>query len=608
VWYVAFVWNAQSATECEASAILQKRLTERETKWHAVIRVAGLSVYTTCGTARSAERIYHLPHETGVLIGRLFTHAPNAETYPSPDRVSARSAAAILQSHGRALIRDYWGAYIAFIRDAHRSAVFVLRDPTGAIPCSVMHLSGIQVYFRRLQDCAAFAPFALSLNHRYLIARLAYWVACRRDSGLNEVSMVLASECIEHRGEKTTRQFYWNPLDVARTDIFDSFERASAETRRCVRACVHSWANHFESVLHNTSGGLDSTIVLACLASASSRIGVTCLCQFGRSLSSDERFYARLAARTLQYPLLELPAIVHWDFEPPLTAAPCPVPYPWLGMREQSALHAQIARRYGASALFSGHGGDELFFHTAGVPSSADFLYLHGFTPKWFTAIRNDVLVERRSFWNVTRAAGLYGSSRKRWGAREMYAGISQPLIPSPVMREALDDPDLLHPWFRESVDVPPAKLEQAFLIILHTARIMNPIIAADAPLEIAPLLSQPVMEVCLRTPTYLCRRSGRDRAVARHAFSTDLPAEIAQRRSKGMGDDTTRRALVAQRMQIRDYLLGGFLAQHRYVDCEGISRLLAGEPTQSAAHFNHLLDFLTIESWARYWAEHRWP
>src|SRR3546814_15687375 len=51
---------------------------------------------------------------------------------------------------------------------------------------------------------------------------------------------------------------------------------------------------------------------------------------------------------------------------------------------------------------------------------------------------------------------------------------------------------------------------------------------------QITPLLSQPIVELCLSIPTWQWVRGGRDRAVARAAVADLLPALIAQRRTKG--------------------------------------------------------------------------
>src|SRR3546814_984119 len=53
----------------------------------------------------------------------------------------------------------------------------------------------------------------------------------------------------------------------------------------------------------------------------------------------------------------------------------------------------------------------------------------------------------------------------------------------------------------------------------------------ADAPPQIVPLLSQPVVELCLSIPTWQWVHGGRDRAVARAAFAGILPDLLVERK-----------------------------------------------------------------------------
>ena len=83
-----------------------------------------------------------------------------------------------------------------------------------------------------------------------------------------------------------------------------------------------------------------------------------------------------------------------------------------------------------------------------------------------------------------------------------------------------------------------------------------------DYPERTLPLLSQPLVELCLRIPTYVLIRSGRDRALARRAFANDLPAEIIARYAKGRADHHSRNILDANLAFVRELLLDGALVQ----------------------------------------------
>src|SRR3546814_5705921 len=59
-------------------------------------------------------------------------------------------------------------------------------------------------------------------------------------------------------------------------------------------------------------------------------------------------------------------------------------------------------------------------------------------------------------------------------------------------------------------------------------------------PPVIPALLAQPIVETCLRIPTWDWCRGGINRAIAREAFSTALPARVIARRSKSGPESLT--------------------------------------------------------------------
>jgi asparagine synthase (glutamine-hydrolysing) len=79
-------------------------------------------------------------------------------------------------------------------------------------------------------------------------------------------------------------------------------------------ACVQAWATCYRGILHNLSGGLDSSIGLSCLTSAPNVPPLTCLHYFASGPNEDERPYARLMARHAGVELVEChadPAAIH---------------------------------------------------------------------------------------------------------------------------------------------------------------------------------------------------------------------------------------------------------------------------------------------------------
>jgi len=118
------------------------------------------------------------------------------------------------------------------------------------------------------------------------------------------------------------------------------------------------------------------------------------------------------------------------------------------------------------------------------------------------------------------------------------------------------------------------------------------------------PLLSQPVIEHCLSIPVDLLIQGGRDRALARRAFSRDLPNQIAERRSKGELGAHYSLAFSAALPAIREYLLDGRLVKHDLLLRRPLEAAL--ESSALAEHGGHLMlaRAMAIEAWTRHWGQ----
>jgi asparagine synthase (glutamine-hydrolysing) len=157
------------------------------------------------------------------------------------------------------------------------------------------------------------------------------------------------------------------------------------------------------------------------------------------------------------------------------------------------------------------------------------------------------------------------------------------------------------HPWLDPPDDCLPGKHA-------HVATIVR----AHAYLEchdrrwafasVHPLLSQPILELALATPSWAACEDGVDRARARRAFATDLPTVIAQRRLKGGPDGFALKLLRTQLPAIRERLLDGRLVGERLVDRQALERALTEQSLMHGRDYTRLLQFLDTEAWADHW------
>ena len=112
------------------------------------------------------------------------------------------------------------------------------------------------------------------------------------------------------------------------------------------------------------------------------------------------------------------------------------------------------------------------------------------------------------------------------------------------------------------------------------------------------PLTSQPVVETCLRIPSYVLLADGVSRGLARRAFRDFLPAQVLRRTVKGV----TRgfwHAVVRRNMGfIRAYLLDGVLVRQGLLDRRKLESYLVDDQPCLTVGADQLMDYLACEEW----------
>jgi asparagine synthase (glutamine-hydrolysing) len=123
-----------------------------------------------------------------------------------------------------------------------------------------------------------------------------------------------------------------------------------------------------------------------------------------------------------------------------------------------------------------------------------------------------------------------------------------------------------------------------------------------DTPAQINPLLSQPIVEACLKIPTWEWVRGGRDRSVARRAFARDLPTAVIQRRSKGGPDSFAFDIIDQNRRLLSERLVNGELRRFKLIDPVAIHAALDPDRPIDPMQYLRLSGLAEAEAWVRHW------
>lgn len=259
------------------------------------------------------------------------------------------------------------------------------------------------------------------------------------------------------------------------------------------------------------SGGLDSSIIAACPAQAKAKF--SCINFATRSRDGDERDYARDVARRFGLKLIKVGEPPEAGLEEPPRRSFRPLVNPLLEPVERAL--AEAADGHGARLLIDGGGGDNLFCSINSAAPLIDVL-MTGSLKLTGRTIGNVAERADCTVWEVVRAAGRRLLRRRRvWKEDRSF------LLQGAMLRTS--EP---HPWL-QGLAVPPGKREHVEALV-HVQHFLD---RSGSSIDLLhPLLAHPLLELCLRIPSWLWVGGGRDRAVARDAFEGLVPSSVLQR------------------------------------------------------------------------------
>jgi asparagine synthase (glutamine-hydrolysing) len=609
--YLVLIWDSQDAAAAADARQLSERLAREQSEWFKVVDEAGLAAFhadagglgaTARNQLTSCESRVLSGRRKGVIFGRLFRRGSELVSHAAGEPIDATESERMCDSGGVHLIENYWGRYVAVLREGANQKVHVIRDPSGGLPCFITSHLRVTFVFSDIEFCLKLGLPKFEVNWKFIASMLPYSSLQIRETGLDRVSELQPGERASFNGRGVEYTLLWRPDEIARRGRILDPAQATAAVRETVKETVHAWASLHRSVTHNLSGGLDSSIVLGCLKSAPTEPRVTCIHYFAPFGNEDERRYARLVAGHMQTELIECE----------LDGADVPLgrlmdirlaPKPWFYIYDlvHSPIEARIQADRAATGAFSGAGGDGLFVQARADLAVVDYFRHHGVRPGALGVALAAARINRASIWRI-----LYEGLRLHWKrpSREVLSafGGRRSVIPPAVYERARADLTLLPPWIWEAKELTPG-LTWQILCLSIPAQFYESFGGATAIERTPVLMSQPVMEACLRIPTYVWIDGGRDRSIARRAFADMLPAAVIRRTQKGLADRYNRRMLDENVAFLREMLLEGMLVREGLLDPEKIEALLNPDTSGGSFEYNEVLrHHLCTEVWVRRW------
>lgn len=515
---------------------------------------------------------------TTALVGHAFGHDDQPARIPN-----ARADATV-----RHALDTCWGEYLLLCRhDDDPSALTVLRDPSGGVDCTYSLQDGFLTSDITIAEHLGL--FRRSIDWDFIGGSLQYpHLKCGR-TGLSGLRELLPGCRLDIRDGAASTQPVWDPWRfVASPHRHHKRADAQAEVRHAVSRAVRRWARTDASVLVELSGGLDSSVVAACLGDVEAR--VACCNLITPVPGADERRYAVPMADLLGVGL----EVRSLGFDQPLFDAPPPrhavAPSTWFLQHAANALKASVGEALDVDSFYSGGGGDTVFCYTKTAAPAADAFRERGVVAG-LRAVHDLAELHQCTVWKAGRLA-----------LRKLRAPPKPPRRPDRSFLPAELPPEPLpaHPWFKAPEGALPGDRERVF--DLAGTQVFRDGIGRSARRHLRmPLLSQPVVEACLKVPSWMWIDGGRNRAVARDAFADRLPPTVLHRRSKGTFMNYSGAMFRRNRDRLRDYLLGGALRARGLVDADALQHFFDAPASPDGDGFMRIFDLCAVESWVRH-------
>jgi len=522
----------------------------------------------------------------GMVIGHLFSK----DGQPAkPENLPAQTSAECLTEH---MLMHYWGEYLLIQPTVcHSPGLDILREPSGGVSCVYSHQENAGFVTSDISLATGLGLHDRQIDWDFIAQALAYPHVNTARTGFAGVRELLPGCSLILSGTAAKVRQAWSPWAfVTSPHRHHDPQEAAAEVRTTVDTVIKALAETDKTILVELSGGLDSSIVAMCLRGTAAQ--ATCFNLVTPVPGADERQYARQVAHGLGVELHaeKLDFVnANFDFELPVQTTK-----PRMSVLQHVSEEAMtaMARTHGATSFFSGGGGDTVFCYAAGAVPAADAFQEIG-PSAGLAAVRDLSTLHQCTYWK----AGRLTLKKLLRGAKAPFKANTSFLDPSIAIPE-LDH----HPWFAAPTGTLAGDQERiADLAGTQVFRDGAP--RGSTHWLRLPLLSQPVMEACLKAPTWMWIAGGENRAIARAAFADRLSRDVLERRSKGTFMNYFGAIYERKKPHIREYLLTGHLQAQGLLDTKALEAFFETVLPPRDTSFMRTFDLCMIENWIRHQA-----
>jgi len=610
--YIAMAWDDTAAGMSGATGIVRERIRDLLPDLGSCFETLGLHVWAY--QAEIERSSMPLANHRGVILGQMFSRDDASRPFGGGSAHDADAfASKVIRSHGRSLIEEHWGSYVAIFRSENSRSSIVLRSPMSSLPCFRACIDNICVFFSSVDDFASLRLTRLTIDWQLVAAQATNGDYVTSATAIKEITEIQAGEAVRIDDQGISTSPYWDPREISRRAQIQDFGTASRLLRKATQECIDCWVSPHPTSMLLLSGGLDSSIVLGCLTRSPTRPTITCATYYSDQLG-DERRYARAVAEKLDVRLLELARSKDASLQRILTCPRISRPLLSFSAFDRYPRDLAVAKAHGASAIFNGELGDNVFGGGIGH-EVADYLQLHGLNLGVFRVAADYALLQKTSGWRALRAGIRESRGRSQqacWSILNYIEGAGYDAASNGLIsRDALAGyramaSQYIHPWFLDMEGVPLGRFAVIYGLFVTTSVLSEIPFAFGSPGDpvlISPLSSQPLVELSLQLASFLHIRGGRARAVARNAFSDVLPPAVMDRVGKGTNSQWLHMLVNAHRPFLQETLLDGLMARAGILDRHKLESVLSLSISNTTVGVLDVIRMLYIEAWLRRWS-----
>lgn len=493
-----------------------------------------------------------------------------------------------------AMLESIWGSYVALQEDGD-GHIFLFRNPSAALPCYMLRCGdGLTLVGSDVRDLYALSGIRPTLCWPHVARHLRAIQYRDHQTALHGITELLPGH-VTSLSKRQEAVALWSPWAFVEANqrIADP-DQAAERLRDILFATTRANGQRFSHALISLSGGLDSSILSAGLTDA--HIPCSAVTFLSGTASGDEQRHASAVAAFLDIPLF----VRHLDDYPvditQSDAAHVPRPTGRLFWQSADKIIREVADEVQADCHFHGGGGDNVFCYLQSVAPILDAFYVKGPGAKALSVLRDMGRLTNSDLWEVFRR-----TVRRRLSGRRQYFWPTDDSLLTKAAAE-IGKVDFRHPWLETPKTALPGSAAHIALLLAIQNYLEGYRHEQHMPV-IAPLLSQPLVELCLRIPSWMWAEKGVNRAVVRKAFVGRLPPSILSRSSKGTPDGYSMTLFERNRSQIRAMLHDGALAREGLVDLAGVDQILTERTPIRGEAYARILSFCDFEAWIGAWA-----